>query len=79
MAPNTCSLIASIFCIGGNYLAKTGLILFEILGMFSITIVGNIVCDANTKEELRKKEEEHAEALAEQITSKLDKLPKKYE
>ena len=73
------ALIASIFCIGGNYLAKTGVVLFEILGMFSITIVGNIICDANTKEELRKKEQEQAEALADQIASKLEKLPKKYE
>lgn len=72
-------LIASIFCIGGKYLTQTGICLFEIMGMFTITIIGNICCDANKREELRKKEAEQAEALAEKIAEKIDKLPKKYE
>lgn len=72
-------LIASIFCIGGKYLTQTGIVLFEILGMFTVTIIGNICCDANKKEELRQKEAEQAEALADKIAEKIDKLPKKYE
>lgn len=72
-------LIAAIFCIGGKYLARTGVILFEILGMYSVIIIGNICCDANTRAELKKKELEQAEQLAESIASKIDNLPQKYE
>lgn len=73
------ALIASIFCVGGKYLTQTGIVLFEVLGMFMITVIGNICCDANKKEELRKKEQEQAEALADKIAEKVSKLPKKYE
>jgi len=73
------ALIAAIFVIGGKYLTQTGIVLFEMLGMFTITIIGNIVCDSNKKEELRKKEQEQAEALANSIAKQIDSLPKKYE
>lgn len=72
-------LVASIFCIGGKWLNQTGVVLFEILGMFSITVMGNICCDMNKKEELRKKEQEQAEEFADKIADKVANLPKKYE
>lgn len=72
-------LVASIFCVGGKYLTQTGIVMFEILGMFTISVIGNICCDANKKEELRKKEQEQAEAFADKIAEKVEKLPKKYE
>lgn len=73
------ALIAAIFCIGGKWLTQTGVVLFEIIGMFSIIVIGNIVCDSNKKEELRKKEQEAAEKLADKIAEKVENLPKKYE
>lgn len=72
-------LVASIFCVGGKYLTQTGIVLFEVLGMFTITIIGNICCDTNKKEELRKKEQEQAEEFADKIADKVAQLPKKYE
>lgn len=73
------ALIAAIFVVGGKYLTQTGLVLFEILGMYCVVIIGNICCDFNTKEELRKKEQEQAEKLADVIAEKIEKFPKKYE
>lgn len=73
------ALIAAIFTIGGDYLTQTGVVLFEILGMYCITIIGNIMCDNNKKEELRKQEEAQATALAEKIADKIENFPKKYE
>lgn len=72
-------LIAGIFVIGGEYLVRTGTVLFEILGMYTVIIVGNIICDSNTKQELQQKELEQAEKLADNIANRIDKLPKKYE
>lgn len=72
-------LIAGIFVIGGQYLVRTGTVLFEILGMYSVIIIGNIICDSNTKQELQKKELEQAEQFADKVADKIDKLPKKYE
>lgn len=72
-------LISGIFVIGGEYLVRTGVVLFEILGMYSVIIIGNILCDSNTKQELEKRELEQVEKLADNIASKINKLPKKYE
>ena len=72
-------LIATIFVVGGNYLVRTGVVLYEILGLYCIIVVGNIFCDSNTKEEIKKKEAQQSEQLAETIAKKLDDLPKKYE
>lgn len=72
-------LIATIFVVGGNYLKQTGLVLFEILGLYTVIIIGNICCDFNTKEELKKKEAEQAEQLADKIAEKVKNLPQKYE
>ena len=72
-------LIGLIFIIGGEYLVRTGQVLLEILAMYTVVIVGNIICDANTKQELAKKELEAAEKLADKIADKIDNLPKKYE
>lgn len=71
-------LIALIFVIGGAYLVKTGQVLFEMLGLYTIIIVGNIVCDSNTKQELQKKELEQSEAMADKVAEKLSKI-KRYE
>lgn len=73
------ALIAGIFMIGGEYLVKTGLILFEILGFYSIVIIGNIICDYNTKQEIRKKEIEQAEAFAESVAKKVGELADRFE
>lgn len=72
-------LIGGIFVLGGKYLVKTGIVLFEILGMYTVIIIGNIICDFNTKQELKQKEAEQAEALADKIADKIDKLPTRYE
>jgi len=72
-------LIGLIFIIGGEYLVKTGQVLLEILAMYTVIIVGNIICDSNTKQELAKKELEQAEKLAGKIANKIENLPKKYE
>lgn len=72
-------LIGLIFIIGGEYLAKTGLVLLEILAMYTVVIIGNIICDSNTKQELAKEELARADALAGKIASKIENLPKKYE
>ncbi len=72
-------LIALVFVIGGNYLRQTGIVLFEILGLFTIVIIGNIICDSNTKQELKEQELKKAEELADKVASKLDNLPKRYE
>lgn len=73
------ALISGIFVLGGQYLVKTGTILFEMLGMYLIIVIGNICCDINTKEELKKKELEKAEELTNKIADKINNLPKKYE
>lgn len=72
-------LIGGIFIIGGQYLVKTGIVLFEILAMYVVVIIGNVICDVNTKEELKKEQREKAEEFAEKVASKIEKLPKKYE
>ncbi len=72
------ALIGGIFVIGGKYLVTTGIVLFEILGMYAIIIIGNILCDFNRKQELRKQEAEQAEKLAEKLVDKL-KVPDRYE
>ncbi len=72
-------LVATIFCVGGKYLTQTGVVLFELLGMFLIVVIGNICCDANKREEFRKKEQEQAEKFADKIADKISKLPNKYE
>lgn len=72
-------LISLIFIVGGQYLARTGLVLLEILGMFTFVIIGNVICDFNTKEELKRKEAEAKEEFASKVAEKIDKLPKKYE
>ena len=71
-------LIATIFLVGGKYLAKTGLILFEMLAMYAIIIIGNIICDSNKKQELKEKELKQAEDLADSVAEKLSKF-KRYE
>lgn len=73
------ALISGIFVLGGQYLVKTGTILFEMLGMYLIIVIGNVCCDINTKEELKKKELEKAEELTNKIADKINNLPKKYE
>lgn len=73
------ALIGAIFVIGGQYLVRTGMVLFEILAMYTINIVGNIVCDFNTKEEIKKQEAEQADKMAEKIAEKIQNLPKRYE
>jgi len=70
------ALIAGIFIVGGEYLVRTGTVLYEILGMYSIIIIGNIICDSNTKQVLHQQELEQAEQLANSI---IDKLPKRYD
>lgn len=72
-------LIALIFVVGGDYLRQTGVVLFEILGLFTITIIGNIICDSNTKQELKEQELKKAEELAEKLANKIENLPKRYE
>lgn len=72
-------LISAIFVIGGQYLQRTGVVLFEILGMYTVIIIGNICCDFNTKEEIKKKEAAMAEDLANKVAEKIENLPKKYE
>lgn len=72
-------LMGGIFVLGGKYLVRTGIVLFEILGMYTVIIIGNIICDFNTKQEIKKKEAEQAEAFADKIAEKIQKLPKKYE
>ncbi len=68
-------LMATIFVIGGEYLVQIGKILFEILGLFSITIIGNMICDANSKQEMKEKELKKAQELADIISKK---IPKQY-
>lgn len=72
-------LISEIFVIGGQYLVRTGTVLFEILAMYTVIIIGNIVCDVNRKEELKKQEAKLAEELADKVAKKIEDLPKKYE
>lgn len=72
------ALISGIFVLGGQYLVKTGQILFEMLGMYMIIVIGNIACDVNTKAELEKKELEKSEELVNKIADKIENL-KKYE
>jgi len=72
------TLIGGIFVIGGKYLVATGIVLFEILGMYAIIIIGNILCDFNRKQEVKKKEAEEIEKLADKLASKV-KLPDRYE
>lgn len=73
------ALISGIFVIGGKYLVKTGVVLFEMLGMYSVIVIGNICCDANEKEEIKKRELEKAEELTNKIADKINNLPKRYE
>lgn len=73
------ALIAGIFMIGGEFLVTTGLIMFEVLGFFSLVIIGNIICDFNTKQELKRKEAEQAEFLADNIAKKIGELPTTFE
>lgn len=70
------SLMSVIFIIGGNCLYQVGIILLEIMAVFSTTIIGNIVCDANTKKELKENERKKAEELADRVASK---IPTKYQ
>lgn len=72
-------LISTVFVIGGQYLVRTGTVLFEILAMYIVIIIGNIVCDVNRKEELKKQEAKLAEELADKVAKKIEDLPKKYE
>lgn len=72
-------LIGGIFILGGQYLVKTGWIMLELLGMYLIIVIGNIACDINKKEEIKKKEQEKAEALVNKIADKIENLPKRYE
>jgi len=64
-------LIATIFVVGGQYLVRTGTVLFEILGMYMVIVIGNIICDTNTKQELKQKELEEAEKMADSIADKI--------
>lgn len=73
------TLISGIFILGGQYLVRTGFVMLEMLGMYSVVIIGNIVCDINTKEELKKKEQEKAKELVDKIANKIENLPKRYE
>lgn len=73
------ALISGIFVLGGQYLVKTGTILFEMLGMYLVIVIGNICCDVNEREELKKKELEKAEEITNKIADKINNLPKKYE
>lgn len=73
------ALIGGIFIVGGQYLVKTGVVLFEMLAMYVVVIIGNVICDMNTKEELKKQQREKAEEFAEKVASKIENLPKKYE
>jgi len=73
------ALISGIFVLGGQYLVTTGTILFEMLGMYLIVVIGNITCDFNTREELKKKELAKAEELVDKIADRIENLPKKYE
>ncbi len=72
-------LVGGIFILGGQFLVKTGYVLLEILAMFVVVIIGNVICDMNTKEELKKQQREKAEQFAEKVASKVSNLPKKYE
>jgi len=72
-------LVGGIFIIGGQFLVKTGYVLLEILAMYVVVIIGNVICDVNTKEELKKQQRQQAEQFAEKVASKIEKLPKKYE
>ncbi len=72
-------LIAGIFVLGGKYLVRTGYVLFEILGMYTVIIIGNIICDFNTRQELKQKEVEQAEEFANKIVDKINKTPVRYE
>lgn len=72
------ALISGIFILGGQYLVKTGTILFEMLGMYLVIVIGNIACDMNTREELKRKEKEKAEELVNKIAEKIENLPKDY-
>lgn len=73
------AIIGGIFILGGEYLVKTGIIMFEMLGMYLIIVIGNIVCDMNTKEEIKKQEQKATEELVNKIADKIENLPKKYE
>jgi len=68
------ALISTIFVVGGEYLIKTGQVLFEMLGMYMISVIGNIACDVNQKEELKKKEQEKSEELANKIAEKIENI-----
>lgn len=72
-------IIATIFAVGGKYLTQSGIVLFELLGMYIVTIIGNIGADAIKKAELQKKELEQSEKFADEIAKKINKLPKRYE
>ena len=72
-------LIATIFCIGGKYLVRTGIVLFEILGMYCFIVIGNIWCDANTRAEHARKEKEAQDKFADQVAEKINNLPNRYE
>lgn len=72
-------LVSGIFILGGKFLVKTGYILLELLAMYVVVIIGNVICDMNTKEELKKQQREQAEQFAEKVASKVSNLPKKYE
>lgn len=72
-------LACGIFIIGGQFLVKTGYVLLEILAMYVVVLVGNVICDINTKEELKKQQREKTEEFAEKVANKIENLPKKYE
>ena len=72
-------LISAIFIIGGQYLVRTGIVLLEMLAIYLIVIIGNIICDANKRAEMKRKELEKTEAFANTIADKIENLPKKYE
>lgn len=72
-------LIGAIFVIGGKYLVMIGAILFEILGLYSIIIVGNVLCDNNKNQELKEKEANEQLKMAESIATKIEETIKKYE
>ncbi len=73
------AIIGGIFVLGGQYLGKIGILLFEMLGMYLFVLIGNIICDFNKREDFKKKELAKTEELADKIVDKIENLPKKYE
>jgi len=65
------TLYATLFLIGGNFLVSVGKMLFICLALYMVPLFGKIIVRINTKEEIRKKEEENRKKMADEVAEKV--------